>query len=934
MIMKKNTVTNLAVIALMIAVSLVFGRGTATAQSGSMNNFPGVDTSVNALVNYPDGRVLLGGTFSQVGSQARNNLARVNADNTVDANFNPNPNSYVYKVLLQPDGKILVSGNFSQIGGQNRNGLARLNADGSVDTTFSPTATGALGVLQPDGKIIVYIDSFSPSVPASFVRLNPNGTVDNSFKTTKSYGGVRTVALQADGKILTGSEGASRYSSGTSVEFNRINTDGSPDITVDFNGKYEVITKIVVQPDGKILLGGTRSSSAPATLDRALLRLNADGSVDSTFANVAVTGGGEGGFSGRPTVYGVDDIALQPGGKILLGGTFNTVNGQSKSNFARVNADGTLDTAFNSSANRGVDKITLRANGNIIIAGIFSAVNGIATNNPAELTSSGELVNAAPQGPNGEVKSIAVQPDGKILVGGSFTQINGQNTTGLVRLNSDKTIDNTFTDPNIKGGDPRLSTGVTQIYVQPDGKILIGGSFVSVSNKSRDGFARLNADGTLDAGFNPPSNIGTFALQADGKILYGSFSQIKRLNADGSADSTFTGATFRYKGLGSSSLGLIKLQSDGKILIAGGFDTINGQPRNDLARLNADGSLDSSFVPPTKAPGLNDSSISKVAAVAVQANGKIIIAAYYQYGQGSADNNPLTLRLNANGSVDNTFNAPSFQDVKGFVLQSDGKVIAYGFSPGLSSDDKNAQGIARLNTDGSRDTTFIPNAYRVTVNTATLQKQGDIIVGGDFTFFGGQNVKNLAFVTNNTPASQTLDIKQNSITWTLSGSTPAPSRVTFEGSLDGTNYNPAVPATGSIVNNTVVFALTGLNLPTGQKVCIRARGFYDNGNSESILETVQNVTLINTPPPATTVSVSGKVTVRNIGVPFAVVTISNAQGQSATTKTDVYGNYTFNGVPVGQTYTFKVSGTAFKFNPQTVKVTAAIKNLNFQATGY
>jgi uncharacterized delta-60 repeat protein len=182
-----------------------------------------------------------------------------------------------------------------------------------------------------------------------------------------------------------------------------------------------------------------------------------------------------------------------------------------------------------------------------------------------------------------------VQPDGKILVAGGFTNLAGVSRNYLGRLNSNGSLDTIF-NPSIDGG-------VTCLALQPDGKILVGGYFTTAEGQARTSFARLNADGTLDSFFNPGVTVNSWTglyiealvLQADGKILVGgSFStlggypraNLARLNADGSLDPTFNPAA-------NGSVTSLMIQPDGGVLVGGYFTTLGGQTRAGLARLNS-----------------------------------------------------------------------------------------------------------------------------------------------------------------------------------------------------------------------------------------------------------------------------------------------------------------------------------------------------------
>ncbi len=155
-----------------------------------------------------------------------------------------------------------------------------------------------------------------------------------------------------------------------------------------------------------------------------------------------------------------------------------------------------------------------------------------------------------PAGANGAVYTTILQPDGKILIGGQFTTYNGITANRIARLNTDGTLDTTFTVGT--GADSSVNT----ITLQPDGKILIGGAFTTYNGTTVNHVARLNADGTLDTTFvtgtGTNGSVFTIALQPDGKILIGGWfttyngttaNYIARLNTDGTLDTTFTTGT-------------------------------------------------------------------------------------------------------------------------------------------------------------------------------------------------------------------------------------------------------------------------------------------------------------------------------------------------------------------------------------------------------
>jgi uncharacterized delta-60 repeat protein len=386
--------------------------------------------------------------------------------------------------------------------------------------------------------------------------------------------------------------------------------------------------------DGGALAWGTGASltltnlQAPDAGDYSVVVSNQYGIVTSAVAlltvNLATL---DSGFN--PRASGVDALAVQADGKILVGGIFTTLGGQSRTNIGRLNADGTLDSGFSPGAGGSypyVKSLALQADGKILVGGSFTTLGGQACTNLGRLNSDATLDSGFRSGADGgEVDSLAVQADGKILVGGWFTTLSGQTRDHTGRLNADGTLDTGF-NPGAIG----VNSAVYSLAVQADGKILVGGYFATLGTQTRTNLERLNADGTLDSAFNPGTNgeVDSLAVQSDGKILVGGTftmlggqtrTNLGRLNADGTLDTGFNpgpvGGGF-YRGVDC-----LALQADGKILVGGGFTNLCGQPCNYLGRLNADGTLDSGFNPE---PGPVDYSGS-ANSLALQADGKILV---------------------------------------------------------------------------------------------------------------------------------------------------------------------------------------------------------------------------------------------------------------------------------------------------------------------
>lgn len=342
------------------------------------------------------------------------------------------------------------------------------------------------------------------------------------------------------------------------------------------------VLSLALQADGKVLLGGEFGRVNNVILTH-VARLQSDGYLDS-FLN---PGGG--------TDSNVLAVVVQSDGRVLIGGDFSQLNGVPRNRIARLNGDGTVDDSFDpgDGPDGTVRAISLQADGAIVIGGDFATIAGINRNGIARLNPDGSLDGSFDPrlGANGgAVLALASLTNGMVLVGGSFRSLAGANNAFLARLDGSGTPDTAFA----LAGAP--DAAVRSIAVQPDGRIVIGGDFGHFGAASRNGIARLNADGSLDAGFDPGSgaNDSVFAVgtQADGKIYFGgaftncngvALGHLGRLNPDGSIDDTFD--------LGSGANDVVRalvVQSNSALLIGGDFTQVRGLTRNHIARIHGD----------------------------------------------------------------------------------------------------------------------------------------------------------------------------------------------------------------------------------------------------------------------------------------------------------------------------------------------------------
>jgi uncharacterized delta-60 repeat protein len=276
----------------------------------------------------------------------------------------------------------------------------------------------------------------------------------------------------------------------------------------------------VVQADGKVLIGGYSATTMDCSPDSGdyfvrhfLARFNADGSFDSSFETA---------IGDRYAFDSVNSLAVQSDGKVIVGGSFTSIKNTVRPRIARLNANGTLDTGFNpgAGANGTVSSVVLQPDGKLLIGGSFTTINGTNRSGIARLNSTGGLDTSFSSGTGvaGTVYSIRLQPDGKAVIGGAFTNVNGTTRQNIARLNGDGSLDSSFNPGTGANGIVR------SIALQPDDKAVVGGEFTTVNGIIRPRVVRLYGDASApllsvarsngSAVLSWPAAFGSYQLQS------------------------------------------------------------------------------------------------------------------------------------------------------------------------------------------------------------------------------------------------------------------------------------------------------------------------------------------------------------------------------------------------------------------------------------
>jgi uncharacterized delta-60 repeat protein/uncharacterized repeat protein (TIGR01451 family) len=506
--------------------TLVGGNFTSIAGSPrsrlAMLDAAGRNTSFFAGPNLSGGDVnvslLAGGTDLVVAGSFNGRIQRLDGDGALLSPWSgSNPDGDIHALAEKPDPLtgnygVYIGGSFGNVGGQARTGVARLNYNGQLDTGFVPPSfSGSVRALavQDDGKLLVAGSiGIAGQIPARrLYRLNEDGSVDNSFQAAGLASGVRTVqALQVedDGRILVAGE-----VDGDGFVL-RLNADGSLDVDYEPPSLNGPVYALDLLPDGRVVIGGDFTSGVGPR--SRIARLNEDGSVDNGFAPLV-----------NPNAA-VRAVLVQDDGAVLIGGGFNQITGLGRNRLARLNAQGRVEQPLSSGTFTRdgqhviLTTIATQNDGRVLVGGWFDEIDGASRSHLARLHPNGALDSSFSPIIDGGVYAVAVQSDGRILIGGSFDTVNGVTRDRLARLHPDGSLDTSF--------QAATNGYVEAIHVLDDGRILIGGFFTWVNGETRLKLARLHPSGTLDTSFNPdwneaerPNFLEAIAVDDDGRVF-------------------------------------------------------------------------------------------------------------------------------------------------------------------------------------------------------------------------------------------------------------------------------------------------------------------------------------------------------------------------------------------------------------------------------
>ncbi|MDP0496966.1 MAG: hypothetical protein Q7Q73_12255 [Verrucomicrobiota bacterium JB024] len=732
--------------------------------------------SVSALAQRPSG----GFVYTSVradwvnGSTLSGTFLRFTEEGEWDESYQLVLDGTVTEIRVLDDGRILIAGSFTEIDGHETSRVARLLSDGSVDTGFSAESVD-LGSVGPHpvitdlsvdeaGRIYVAnsIDFFSPygSAPTRLLyRLNADGDLDADFSPAFEWDAsyslpraytIRAVALTEDGKVLVG---------GDFLEINgvarpylaRLNADGTLDET--YTPELDAAVHALLPVSGRGCYVGGVFTSVNGVERGGVARLLEDGELDDTFQSPFVSDITERTYVDLITMDGLGRL-------LLLGDLYLEYPGWGK-DIVRIGTDGTVDETFTPWLS-AVSSLLQLANGDVLVGTGGRSRSG-ENLIPALRQVDDETGGVSDFGP--DIRGAAYPnyvsrwPDGRLLLGTSWLKdIDGTPVGGLTVLNPDGSIDGTFNG--------NLSRSISSALLLPDGRILAAGAFLSLAGEERKYVALLDEAGVpvedFDLGAGPDASVSFARLMPDGKVLIaGNFSKIDGKSYNGLA--LLDLATWEHeRGRGELWLdGLVDTtfkpnhaewisvrdaagQPDGKVVVVGRFSSIAGVAVKNIARLNPDGSLDTSF----NASGQFDWAYPDIVKVDPD-RGYIYLAGWSLSLEGETARRGV-FRLLPDGTVDATFTCPDdISIVDNIELDPEGGLWVVGAFSAYTSDRKK---IVHLLSDGSVDQAFdtgeSANSY---VEGLSLQAPASLYIIGLFTEVQGQPRSGLAKINLESP---------------------------------------------------------------------------------------------------------------------------------------------------------------------------------------
>ncbi len=749
--------------------------------------------SVRTMAWHPGGWIYASVYADKLNGQLLSSpLVRFDEDGVWDSDYQLAIDDLVTHLLVLESGKVIIGGTFTEVDGHETYHVARLNADGSVDIGFTvmeediPTGTSYSGSYLnameagPGGSLFL---GFSGAVdydydeygqrfyiwPDILVKLDNDGSRDAGFAPELQFdlsdGGfvypneilsIRALLWTADDHLLVG--GDFELVNGTAQRALAkldLNGDlveafqpeiGEPRTQPIFPHTYQESVRCLAEAaDGSYYIG-SNFKEINGVPQLAVARLGVDGTLDLAFRVDFDTG--------YSSSHSVGQILVEPSGSLLLLGEFSMDGSYQSSNCVRVDGlYGRQDTDFGLSF-RSPDGVLLLPDGDLI-AYRYSILtsNGVVQAPIARLMSDGEVDTSAILPTLRKIRDldlVEVLPGGRLLVQGSLlVEANDVEVSGIAVLTELGAIDTEFLETLA------IDKQITASAVLPGGRILVGGYFTSISGFARESVAMLEPDGTLveafDLNFGSYTSVSNIYVLPSGRVfLEGRFYDATNTSLGESGIIDFkqssSGADLSFDAIWSGSFnpGLddffflddVAEQPDGKLVLVGSF--LIDDSFVDAVRLNVDGSTDGSFDPEAQFSSFYPSLVE------AGADGSLYLGGS-SFRLNDESSSRYLVKLLPDGSVDTAFTGPT-SSVYDLKLDVDGSLWCSGYFSNP------AKRIAHLNADGTLIESFDPgDSANPSVRILALEAPDRLYIAGSFTEVQGEPRAGLARINLETP---------------------------------------------------------------------------------------------------------------------------------------------------------------------------------------
>lgn len=657
---------------------------------------PGADAEVITLAVDESGSIYAGGFFRNVGGQSRRGLAKISGDGfgVVDPDWNPlfatwvSPVHY-FKVLgIGPDNKLYVSGDFNTIGGQQVSGLARLALDGagSADPLWNPISGGVVGsaAFDQNGHVFAAFE-----LQLAKISLAENGQIDSSW-APEIFGYFRKIVMGGDGNLYVSGRLEVPGSPVYFHELTRVSVAGQGQVDHDWlSESLCCVDEMAADTLGNLYVSAVLPDSDGEFTRPSLVRISmADGAFDDSWMT---------GIEIRDS----DRIfALMPAidGGLHVGGGLFKVGAELHMGYLVLGSDAQLVDAKDAHSNPIIRSIARQPDGGTIVAGSFLKADGLARNGILRILADGNIDSIWDplNGVTGRVDGLSVDSKGDVYAFGSFGRI----VDGVPGPPPEIVkIDGSGTGQIDIGWNAPRGSRISAIVVGPGDDLFAGGAFPVEGSLFPKSLAKLrSADGGADPLWNPEPNgpVSALAIGNDGELVVaGEFSTIAGGNRSGLAKISRQGHGALNPGWipgPVSGVSRLATDTDGRVYLGGSFTTVAGASIARLARVSGDdGALDTVW---------NPSPDSEVLSMHISADDSVFVAGYFSMIGGAERH--LIAKLDASsdvGAADYSWDAQADGPVRAITDGGNSSILVGGYFEEMGGERRNSLAALRDGTD-------------------------------------------------------------------------------------------------------------------------------------------------------------------------------------------------------------------------------------------